>query len=95
MRRIASAVGVSRIALYVYFPDEHAILQAIAEAWFAELLAVLEASQRGHDNVEAKFSAGLQAYVDFGRAAPASTALSSHSVRSPRRFRPPRRQAGS
>jgi AcrR family transcriptional regulator len=70
MRRIASAVGVSPTALYVYFPDKHAILQAIAEAWFAELLAVLEASQRGHDDVAAKFRAGLQAYVDFGRAAP-------------------------
>jgi len=70
MRRIAAAVGVSPTALYVYFPDKDAILQAIAEAWFAELLSSLEASQRDHDSVADRFRAGLRAYVDFGLARP-------------------------
>lgn len=70
MRRIAAAVGVSPTALYVYFPDKDAILQAIAEAWFAELLEALEASQRERDSVADRFRAGLRAYVDFGLARP-------------------------
>jgi len=70
MRRIAAAVGVSTTALYVYFPDKDAILQAIAEATFAELLEVLEAAQRGHATVPDRFRAGLRAYVDFGLARP-------------------------
>ena len=70
MRRIAAAVGVSPTALYVYFPDKDAILQAIAEAWFTELLAALEASQRDQDGVADRFRAGLRAYVGFGLARP-------------------------
>ena len=70
MRRIAAAVGVSPTALYVYFPDKDAILQAIAEATFAKLLAVLEASQQGPGDTLEKFRAGLRSYVDFGLANP-------------------------
>ena len=70
MRRIAGVVGVSPTALYVYFPDKGAILTAIAGAWFADLLAALEASQLGHDTVEAAFRAGLRAYIEFGVARP-------------------------
>ncbi len=39
MRRIAADVGVSSTALYVYFPDKTAILDAIAEGMFEALLA--------------------------------------------------------
>ncbi len=70
MRRIAAAVGVSPTALYVYFPDKDAILQAIAEATFAKLLAVLEASQQGPGGTLEKFRAGMRTYVDFGLANP-------------------------
>jgi len=70
MRRIAAVVGVSPTALYVYFPDKNAILMAIAGAWFADLLTALEASQSGHDCVEAAFRAGLRTYIDFGVARP-------------------------
>ena len=70
MRRIAAAVGFSTTALYVYFPDKHAILQAIAEATFAELLETLEASQRGSGSLPDRFCAGLRAYVEFGLARP-------------------------
>jgi len=75
MRRIAAAVGVSPTALYVYFPDKDAILTAIAEAWFAEFLAALEASQRSEESVEARFRAGLRAYITFGLSRPDSYRL--------------------
>lgn len=70
MRRIAAAVGVSTTALYVYFPDKDAILQAIAEATFTDLLDALEASQCDHVSVPNRFRAGLRAYVEFGLARP-------------------------
>ncbi len=70
MRRLADAVGVSATALYVYFADKDAILRAIAEANFAEMLAVLEASQRAEMTPLERFRAGLHAYVAFGRARP-------------------------
>ncbi len=70
MRRIAAAVGFSTTALYVYFPDKDAILRAIAEATFAELLEVLEASQRSDAALPIRFRAGLRAYIDFGLARP-------------------------
>ncbi len=70
MRRIATAVGVSGAALYVYFPDKEAILFAIAEETFAELLAALETSQRGTGDPLQRFRAGLMTYIAFGRARP-------------------------
>ena len=70
MRRIANAVGVSGAALYVYFPDKEAILFAIAEETFAELLAALEASQRVGGDPVLRFRAGLMTYIAFGRARP-------------------------
>jgi AcrR family transcriptional regulator len=70
MRRIATAVGVSGAALYVYFPDKEAILFAIAEETFAELLAALEASQRVTGDPLHRFRAGLMTYIAFGRARP-------------------------
>ena len=70
MRRIAAAVGVSTTALYVYFPDKDAILQAIAKATFIDLVAALEASQCGADGHVARLRAGLRAYVAFGLSRP-------------------------
>ncbi len=69
MRRIAAQVGVSTTALYVYFPDKNAILDAIAEASFSKLLESLEASQ-GKGSVPERFGAGLRSYVAFGLAHP-------------------------
>ncbi len=68
MRRIAAAVGVSPSALYVYFPDKDAILAAIAEATFAEMLLMLERSQDPALPIQQRFRAGLEAYVAFGLA---------------------------
>ena len=70
MRRLADAVGVSATALYVYFADKDAILRAIAEMTFTEMLAALESSQRAEMTALERFRAGLHAYVAFGRAHP-------------------------
>jgi AcrR family transcriptional regulator len=70
MRRIAAEIGVSAAALYGYFPDKEAILRAIAEAAFGELLARLEESQHGEAALLDRFKAGLRAYIAFGLARP-------------------------
>ena len=66
MRRIAAEVGVSPTALYLHFADKEAILQAIADDYFSELLVVLNKTQ-GHEAPSlARMRAGLRAYVMFG-----------------------------
>ncbi len=70
MRRIAAEVGVSATALYVYFPDKDAILQAIAEEHFAALLVVLEAANDPRRPAMENLRAGLRAYCDFALSRP-------------------------
>ncbi len=70
MRRIAGAVGVSSTALYVYFPDKTAILDAIAEAMFDALLIAYAQSQRSGRPQLARFRDGLQSYVDLALSRP-------------------------
>jgi AcrR family transcriptional regulator len=91
MRRIAASVGVCTTALYVYFSDKDAILQAIAEATFAELLETLEASQRGDVSPPDRFRAGLRAYVQFGLSRPDAYRLTFLSPGS----RPPAKRSDS
>ena len=70
MRRLAAAVGVSATALYVYFPDKDAILRAIAEITFTDMLAMLEATQTLPLPLPERFRAGLRGYVMFGLSRP-------------------------
>ena len=70
MRRIATAVGVSATALYVYFPDKDAILQAIAAECFKRLIAAHEASNRTDWSAAENLRAGLRTFVDFGLGHP-------------------------
>ena len=70
MRRIAADVGVSSTALYVYFPDKTAILDAIAEAMFEALLVAYATSQDAALPALARFRAGLMAYVDLALSRP-------------------------
>ena len=70
MRRIAAEVGVSATALYVYFPDKDAILQAIAEEHFAALLTALEAAVHPGRPAIDNLRAGLRAYCDFALSRP-------------------------
>jgi AcrR family transcriptional regulator len=65
MRRIAAEVGVSPTAIYLHFADKEAILKAIAEDFFAELLVVLQDTQGREGNGLQRLRAGLRAYVEF------------------------------
>ena len=66
MRRIASEVGVSPTALYLHFADKEAILQAIADDYFSELLAKLQETTSSELPPLSRLRAGLRAYLDFG-----------------------------
>ena len=70
MRRIAADVGVSSTALYVYFPDKLAILDAIAEAMFEALLVALAKSREREDAPLPRLHAGLRAYIDLALSRP-------------------------
>ena len=70
MRRIAAELGVSSTALYVYFPDKTAILDAIAEAMFEALLVAYANSQASDLPRLGRFRAGLMAYVDLALSRP-------------------------
>ena len=79
MRRIAGAVGVSSTALYVYFPDKTAILDAIAEAMFEALLIAYGQSQRSGKPRLSRFRDGLQSYVDLALSRPDEYRLTFHA----------------
>ncbi|HTZ71934.1 MAG TPA: TetR/AcrR family transcriptional regulator [Acetobacteraceae bacterium] len=70
MRRIAAAVGVSPTAIYLHFSDKDAILKAIAEDFFAELLVKLQQTQTHEGPKLQRLRAGLRAYVDFSLERP-------------------------
>jgi AcrR family transcriptional regulator len=66
MRRIAAEVGVSPTALYLHFADKEAILQAIADDYFSELLVHLQTTQTIEVPPLARLRRGLRAYLEFG-----------------------------
>lgn len=70
MRRLAAAVGVSATALYVYFPDKNAILHAIAELMFSDMLAQHEATRLLPVPPLERFRAGMRGYIAFGLSRP-------------------------
>jgi len=90
IRKIASAVGVSSAALYLYFPDKDAILRGIAEDTFGALLARLEAARQGPGDALTRLRAAMHAYIGFGRAHPDEYRLTflskMMSVSSPGRY---------
>ncbi len=70
MRRIGAAVGVSPTALYMHFADKDAMLAAIAQDTFGELLSRLEQSQTPGLSPRAQFRLGLRTYIEFGLEKP-------------------------
>jgi AcrR family transcriptional regulator len=70
MRRIGAAVGVSPTALYMHFADKDAILSAIAQDTFTELLDRLKHSSNQADAPLLRLRAGLRAYIEFGQQRP-------------------------
>ncbi len=70
MRRIAAEVGVSPTAIYLHFADKEAILKAIAEDFFGELLVVLHDTQSPAGTPLSRLRSGLHAYVAFSLERP-------------------------
>jgi AcrR family transcriptional regulator len=70
MRRIGAAVGVSPTALYMHFADKDALLAAIAQDTFSELLDRLQASRVPGRSPRSNIRAALRSYVEFGLERP-------------------------
>ena len=70
MLRIGAAVGVSPTALYMHFADKDALLAAIAQDTFSDLLDRVEQSQTPGSGPLASLRAGLRAYIQFGLERP-------------------------
>jgi AcrR family transcriptional regulator len=69
LREIARNVGVSATALYRHFPDKASLLEALAEAGYAQLAR--EQAEAARDGGPSGFAAMGQAYVHFALANPA------------------------
>ena len=65
IRRIADEVGVSPTALYMHFPDKHAMLMAIGEEALDAVLAESEAIAEGHGDPKDRVRAVLYAHMTF------------------------------
>jgi AcrR family transcriptional regulator len=68
LREIARNVGVSATALYRHFPDRASLLEALADAGYAQLAR--EQAAAGEGGGAAGFAAMGQAYVRFALANP-------------------------
>jgi AcrR family transcriptional regulator len=71
MRALAAASGVSPAALYLYFPDKHALLVAVCDDIFGELIAMFAnaPAPAGLDRF-ARLRGFMRAYVGWGVAHP-------------------------
>lgn len=65
IRRIADEVGVSPTALYMHFPDKHAMLMAIGEDALDAVLAESEAIAEGPGDPKERVRAVLHAHMTF------------------------------
>lgn len=66
MRGIAAKVGVTPTALYDYFKDKAALLQAIADGFFETMITRLNEASKGVDEPVERFRRMGAAYVAFG-----------------------------
>ncbi|GAA1595582.1 hypothetical protein GCM10009804_60190 [Kribbella hippodromi] len=69
MRKVAAAVGITPMAIYQYFPDREALLNAVADAAFAELVRRWESADRPAA-ADARLREMLVDHVDFALAQP-------------------------
>ena len=69
MRKVAAAVGITPMAIYQYFPDRETLLNAIADAAFAELVRRWESAPRSAAADE-RLREMLVDHVDFALAQP-------------------------
>jgi AcrR family transcriptional regulator len=70
IRRIASEIGISSTALYVYFPDKNSILREICAETFTGLMREFEAIKAQKLAPLAALRAAAYSYIDFGLGHP-------------------------
>lgn len=66
LRGIARRAGVSAPAIYGYFADLEAVIEAVVEQSFVDLGAATTEASAGHDDPVSALLAGCRAYVDYG-----------------------------
>jgi AcrR family transcriptional regulator len=69
MRRVAEAVGITPMAIYRHYPDRAALLNALADRGFDELVAAI-AAKRLPDGIEARLLAIAELHLDHALAHP-------------------------
>jgi len=69
MRRVASAVGITPMAIYHHFPNREALLNYITDAEFSKLLEYILAHPLRGDS-ESRLVDILEGYVDYALARP-------------------------
>ncbi|MEU4391535.1 TetR/AcrR family transcriptional regulator [Kribbella sp. NPDC023855] len=69
MRKVATAVGITPMAIYQYFPDRDALLHEVADAAFAELVQRWEAEPRSVA-ADQRLREMLADHVDYALAQP-------------------------
>lgn len=68
MRSIAREVGVTQAAIYQHFEDKEAILTAIAEDFFAELIVACERVAAEESDPITRLARSMRGYVEVGLA---------------------------
>ena len=75
LRRLAADLGVTAPSLYRFFDSKDAIVAAIAEVAFAELIDAIEQAAAGLDDPVARIKAQSVAYVECAVANPSLFAV--------------------
>ncbi|MBV9488174.1 MAG: TetR/AcrR family transcriptional regulator [Verrucomicrobia bacterium] len=66
IRGVAAEIGISSTALYVYFPDKHAILNEICARTFAELTQTCEIIRASPGDAFGNLRRAVGGYIRFG-----------------------------
>jgi AcrR family transcriptional regulator len=69
MRRVAKEVGITAMAIYHHFPSREALLNAIVESEFAQLVEFF-GQLNGHRSFEAAMIHIMDGYIDYALAHP-------------------------
>ena len=75
LRRIACAAGITAPAIYAHFADRDAILTAIAERAWQDVVDEIRASAAGGITARDRLHRGCATYVDFAQRFPMRYAL--------------------
>jgi AcrR family transcriptional regulator len=70
MRAVAREAGVAPQSVYLHFPDRHALMEAVFDRRFGELIEVLEAALDGLDDARARLLAFGRAYCRYAAEHP-------------------------